>query len=434
MYTVALSNVLDIGANVFYFGDKMDLNFSLVSVIIPAYNAEVFIGRTLESVISQTYKNLEIIVVDDGSQDRTAEIVESFMQIDSRIVLFKQVNAGVAAARNLAIAKSSGEFIAPIDADDIWYPEKIEKQVQCLLASHPNVGLVYNWSVLVDEEDVIIGQYEPQHYFQFLTAEGNAYPALLYMNIIGNASVPLIRRSCFEKVGGYNCELKQQNAQGCEDWDIYLRIADFYEYRVVPEFLVGYRQVKGSMSRATKSMAKSFELVITDARQRRPEFCQKIYKQIYNWSASAFFVYLLVISFEGRNYWGTLVWLYKAIQKDYIILLRRSTYQIITTCILNIIAKPIISLIVTDQRRHQSQLGNQNKVAEPISIPITISDINKRIQKPQKVVTWKPYEKLMWQRWLTILQYCKGTSLLFDSSERQIAYVSSSSLLEKGVN
>ncbi|MBW4599323.1 MAG: glycosyltransferase family 2 protein [Calothrix sp. FI2-JRJ7] len=408
----------------------MHSDFSLVSVIIPAYNAEVFIGRTLESVISQTYKNLEIIVVDDGSQDGTASIVESFMEIDSRIVLLKQANAGVAAARNLAIAKSSGEFIAPIDADDIWYPEKIEKQVQCLLASHPNVGLVYNWSVLIDEDDVILGQYEPEHYFRFLTAEGNAYPALLYMNIVGNASVPLIRRSCFEKVGGYNCQLKQQNAQGCEDWDIYLRIADFYEYRVVPEFLVAYRQVKGSMSRATKSMAKSFELVITDARQRRLEFPQDIYQQIYNWSASSFFVYLLVNTFEGGDYWNTLVWLYKAIQKDYIILLRRSTYQIITVCALNILAKPIISSIVNVglRRRHK------NKVSEPISAPITINEINQRMQKPQKLVTWKPYEKLSWQRWLRILQHCESTCLLLNSSERQIAYLSSGSLLKKGVN
>ncbi|RUT07341.1 hypothetical protein DSM106972_026020 [Dulcicalothrix desertica PCC 7102] len=408
----------------------MHSDFSLVSVIIPAYNAEVFIGRTLESVISQTYKNLEIIVVDDGSQDRTASIVESFMEIDSRIVLFKQANAGVAAARNLAIAKSSGEFIAPIDADDIWYPEKIEKQVQCLLASHPNVGLVYNWSVLLDEKDVILGQYEPQHYFKFLTAEGNAYPALLYMNIVGNASVPLIRRSCFEKVGGYNCELKQQNAQGCEDWDIYLRIADFYEYRVVPEFLVGYRQVKGSMSRATKSMAKSFELVITDARQRRLEFPQDTYQQIYNWSASSFFVYLLVNCFECGDYWSTLVWLYKAIQKDYVILLRRSTYQIIAVCALNILGLPIISSIVNLRLRRR----HQNKISEPISAPITINEINQRMQKPQKVVTWKPYEKLTWQRWLTILQHCNSTSLLLNSSERQIAYLSSGSLLKKGVN
>jgi glycosyltransferase involved in cell wall biosynthesis len=420
----------------------MDSNFYLVSVIIPAYNAEVFIGRTLESVISQTYKNLEIIVVDDGSQDRTTEIVESFMQIDNRIILFKQQNAGVAAARNLAIAKSKGEFIAPIDADDIWYPEKIEKQVQCLLTSNANVGLVYNWSVLLDEEDVILGQYNPQQHFNFVTVEGNVYPALLYMNIVGNASVPLIRRRCFEKVGVYNCELKQQNAQGCEDWDIYLRIAEFYEYRVVPEFLVGYRQVKSSMSRATKSMAKSFELVITNTRQRCLEFPLKIYQQIYNWSISYFYVYLSVHCFESSNYCSTLFWLYKAIQHDYIILLRRSTYQTISVCILNIITKAITSLI---WHKHQFWLQFKSKVKKSVFklfgtqtikqklIPLTINQVNQKIKNPPQVIKWKPYEKLMLQRWQTILKYCKTTSFLI-SSEREIAYLPSDSLLEEGVN
>lgn len=108
-------------------------NLPFVSVIIPAYNAEAFIGRTLESVLAQTYENIEVLVVDDGSRDRTAEIVASFAQKDSRVILLKQQNAGVAAARNLAIEKSRGEYIAPLDADDIWYPSKLDKQVQCIL-------------------------------------------------------------------------------------------------------------------------------------------------------------------------------------------------------------------------------------------------------------------------------------------------------------
>jgi glycosyltransferase involved in cell wall biosynthesis len=100
-----------------------NLNQPLVSVIIPAYNAENFIAKTLESVLSQTYQNIEVLVVDDGSTDTTAEIVKSFVQKDSRVSLLQQSNAGVAAARNLAIEKSKGEYIAPIDADDIWYPQ-----------------------------------------------------------------------------------------------------------------------------------------------------------------------------------------------------------------------------------------------------------------------------------------------------------------------
>ncbi len=95
-------------------------NLPLVSVIIPAYNAEAFIGETLESVISQTYKNIEVLVVDDGSGDQTSKIVESFAQRDCRIILLQQKNAGVAAARNLGIKESRGEYIAPFDAFDLF--------------------------------------------------------------------------------------------------------------------------------------------------------------------------------------------------------------------------------------------------------------------------------------------------------------------------
>ncbi|HEY9862115.1 MAG TPA: glycosyltransferase family A protein, partial [Candidatus Obscuribacterales bacterium] len=101
-------------------GCYQDTDAPLVSVIIPAYNAERFIARTLESVLNQTYQNIEVLVVDDGSSDRTPEIVHHFAEIDARIILFHQSNAGVAAARNLAIQHAKGEFIAPLDADDIW--------------------------------------------------------------------------------------------------------------------------------------------------------------------------------------------------------------------------------------------------------------------------------------------------------------------------
>jgi len=229
--------------------NKMKIDLPLVSVIIPAYNAEDFIGRTLKSVLSQTYKNIEVLVVDDGSLDRTTEIIEPFAEKDHRVILLKQLNAGVAAARNLAIEKSKGEYIAPIDADDIWYPQKLEKQVQCMLEADQSVGLVYAWSAYIDTEDNIIGEYTSFHYLNMRSIEGYVHPAMIQMNLIGNGSVPLIRRSCFDKIGFYNCKLKEQNAQGCEDWDIYLRIAEVYEFRVVPEFLIGYRQLIGSMSR-----------------------------------------------------------------------------------------------------------------------------------------------------------------------------------------
>ena len=137
--------------------DQFASDKPLVSVIVPAYNAEAYIAHTLNSVLSQTYNNIEVIVVDDGSNDETANIVESIIQSDDRVTLLQQPNSGVAAARNLAIQKSRGEYIAPIDADDIWYPQKIEKQVHCMLHADPSVGLVYAWSVHIDERGLLTG-------------------------------------------------------------------------------------------------------------------------------------------------------------------------------------------------------------------------------------------------------------------------------------
>ena len=120
----------------------MNSNSPLVSVIVAAYNAETFIKQTLDSVLNQTYKNIEVLVVDDGSEDRTAEIVAAIVQNSQRVILLQQSNQGVASARNLAIQNSRGAYIAPIDADDIWYPQKLEKQMQCMLQAEPSVGLV----------------------------------------------------------------------------------------------------------------------------------------------------------------------------------------------------------------------------------------------------------------------------------------------------
>ncbi|MEG3894238.1 MULTISPECIES: glycosyltransferase [unclassified Microcoleus] len=308
-----------------------NLNQPLVSVIIPAYNAEKFIAKTLESVLSQTYQNIEVLVVDDGSTDTTAEIVKSCAKKDSRVSLLQQSNAGVAAARNLAIEKSSGEYIAPIDADDIWYPQNLEKQVKCLTSSAPSVGVVYSWSVDINEQDLLTGG------FYNSTVEGEVYTALVYKYFIGNASSSLIRRLCFGKLGGYNCKLKAENAQGCEDWELHLRIAEHYQFKVVPEYLVGYRQIASSMSCNFGEMAKSQSLIMADVRQQHPE----IPSSIYRWSSSNFYIYLAVKSNRSGNHQSTLSWLYRAFKEDlFMALLRHNLYLLSIESILKIIVLP----------------------------------------------------------------------------------------------
>lgn len=356
----------------------------LVSVIIPAYNAERFIGKTLQSVLSQTYINIEIIVVDDGSLDKTPEIVESFAKIDNRVILLKQSNQGVATARNLAIAKSLGEYIAPVDADDIWYPQKIEKQLQCLLNADSSVGLVYAWSAIIDEADAIIGEYNYWSYLNTNSVEGDVYERILYTNFLGNASVPLIRRVCFETVGDYNSELKEHNAQGCEDLDIYLRIAEHYKFCVVRDFLVGYRQVNGSMSSSYISMEKSYDLVMKNSRERHPE----IPNYIFYWSASYFQYYLALRSFKCDDYWNTILYLYKAVRLDAILLLHTGLYELIFKMTIKQLTKTVMG-------ENYSLLLDVKKKIEHRNQTTDITQI--KIQK-EKPTLWSIYDIVVFRR------------------------------------
>lgn len=349
-----------------------DLDRPLISVIIPAYNAEEFIAKTLESVLSQTYQNIEVLVVDDGSTDTTAEIVKSFAQKDSRISLFQQSNAGVAAARNLAIQKSQGEYIAPIDADDIWDLQNLEKKVKCLSSSAPSVGIVYSWSLDINEKGLLTGG------FYNSTIEGKVYTALVYKYFIGNASSSLIRRACFEKIGGYNCQLKLQNAQGCEDLELHLRIAEHYQFKVVPEFLVGYRQITSSMSCNFAAMAKSHSLIMADVRQQHPE----IPSSIYRWSSSNFYIYLAFRSNSSGNYRSTLFWLYRACKEDFLmVILRHNLYILSIESILKIIVSP------------PNESGLELKQTSEASAGTTIAKIETRT-KVHRMLPSQVYERM----------------------------------------
>lgn len=295
-------------------GQSQDISgqaIPLVSVVIPAYNASRFIERTLESVLSQTYRNLEVLVVNDGSTDDTATIVERYVALDSRITLLHQANAGVAAARNLGIETSTGELIAFVDADDVWYPTNLEKQVQVLANSDESVGMVYSWSADIDEDDQLTGNSRISRYYGYI------FPALFDYNIIGNASAIMVRRQCFERVGGYSTELRAQKAQGCEDWDIYLRIAAIYQVYLVPEILVGYRQLVDSMSRNVDAMMKSRFLTLQTLESRFPG----LYPRIERWSAGMYQTYIARQYYKTCAYSEALQWLLEAVRTDPLMIL-----------------------------------------------------------------------------------------------------------------
>lgn len=357
----------------------------LVSVIIPAFNAEAFIAQTLNSVLAQTYQNIEVWVIDDGSHDQTAAIVEQFIQQDQRIRLLRQENAGVAAARNLGIQKAQGTLIAPLDADDLWYPQKLEKQLQCLQEAGPQVGLVYAWSVHIDAEGYLTGGVNTSFW------EGNIYLALAYRNFLGHASAPLIRRNCLDRVGGYRCELKALNAQGCEDRDLYLRIAEHYQFRVVPEFLIGYRQITSSMSNNDTVMARSHHLVWQAVQQRHPE----IPAAVHRCSNSNFYVYLAQQTSRCGRHQRTLGWLLKALRLDPGVLLRHQLYTLLTSSLIKLLAQPATTVFWPD---HAAWLQFKRQRGLVRQSSLTVSQLARWMPMREKLL-WKQYERLRLRRW-----------------------------------
>jgi glycosyltransferase involved in cell wall biosynthesis len=231
-----------------------------ISVIIPAYNAMTYLPETMATVLKQTYTDFEVIVVNDGSTD---EIEAWITQLsDRRVKLVSQANLGATGARNTGIRESQGEYLAFFDADDLWASTKLAKQVQ-ILDSHPEVGLVYTWVAHIDEQGNNTGRVGVINSQQ----EGNVWQELTKGNLIECGSVPMVRRECFEKCGVFDCNLSSFNelAATVEDWDMWLRIANHYQFKVVKEPLVYYRQVASSGSRNWQSMAKGYQVVLEKA-------------------------------------------------------------------------------------------------------------------------------------------------------------------------
>jgi hypothetical protein len=221
-----------------------------VSVIIPAYNAEETLPATLDSVLNQSYGALEIIVVDDGSADRTAGIADSYARRDPRVVVVRKRNGGVASARNLGLEKATGTFIAPLDADDIWHPNKIQLQVSRLQEEGSEVALVYNWYRRIDGKDRIIAPSASP------VIEGWVLHQHLEWNFVSNGSTPLIRASVLQNIR-YDAEMASHGNGGCEDYLLQLELARRYRFACVPAFLTGYRKRGGEMSSDVARMIRS---------------------------------------------------------------------------------------------------------------------------------------------------------------------------------
>lgn len=201
-----------------------------VSVVIPAYNAERFLAQAVESILGQTYRDFEIIVVDDGSTDATPSVIDSF---GDRIRPIRQPNAGVSVARNAGFRCATGEFVAFLDADDLWELAKLERQI-ALLDRRPDAGLCFSAFHRVDGKLRVLETVAVVDYPDFCEA------LLLYSCVV---MMPLMRSELFAAAGGFDVRLSQ-----CADWDMWLRLSLMTSFAPLNEPLVRYRTWPGNMS------------------------------------------------------------------------------------------------------------------------------------------------------------------------------------------
>ncbi|MEK0290651.1 glycosyltransferase family 2 protein [Caldifermentibacillus hisashii] len=199
---------------------------NLISVIIPTYNRGHMIHVSIESVINQSYKNLELIIVDDNSEDNTKEIVEEYMKKDKRIKYIKHdVNKGGAAARNTGIFNATGDYIAFLDSDDEWYPKKLEKQIK-VIQENNNIDLVFTaYKVMEKYSNKLIGYHKIKKNYRLSQLYKN--------NFLGSTSSLLIKKQKLIEVNGFDDKLKS-----CQDWDLYLKCCDSSNFYVIDEPLL----------------------------------------------------------------------------------------------------------------------------------------------------------------------------------------------------
>lgn len=214
------------------------MNNAKVSVLIPTYNGQKYLEETIESVLSQTYQDFEIFVIDDGSlTSGPREICEQFPQVQYH----RKENGGVSSARNLILPLCNGEVIAFLDDDDVWFPTKLEKQMKLydeLISKGITPGIIYTGHQMIDDDGKILGSL-------IITGEGMLYEKLFFGNFIGTPSSVIVPKSVIESENlRFDTKLRTS-----EDWDFFLGIAKSFPIYCVIEVLTKYRNRAGSLTK-----------------------------------------------------------------------------------------------------------------------------------------------------------------------------------------
>ena len=265
-----------------------------ITVIIPTYNCERYIGETVESVLAQTYPIHEVIVVDDGSTDATERVLASY---GSRIRYIRQANAGPPVARNTGLERATGDLIALLDSDDLWTPTKIERQVE-YLCRHPDCALVYTDMKTFDDTGIIEESVKVSR--NLTLPSGHIFPQVFAETLFQTSAV-LMRKSCVDAVGGFDATLRMG-----DDYELFLRLAHQFELGYVDEPLVLYRQ---HATQGTRTWGKQLQqgvpwesLVLTKIVDRYPEVFEELGKQKVNERLSKPYVALAYACFaEGDH-------------------------------------------------------------------------------------------------------------------------------------
>ncbi|MHC5936039.1 glycosyltransferase [Nostoc sp.] len=253
---------------------KSALDVTEISVVIPAYNSEKTIKETIESVLNQSFTDFELIIINDGSQDSTLDVVTQIQ--DSRIKVFSYSNAGGNVSRNRGLDLAVGKFVSFLDADDIWTPDKLQTQLKAL---QENVAakVAYSWTNYIDENSKIVlsGTY--------FIANGDVYEKLLVTNFLANGSNPLICREALIELDGFD-----ESLGAAQDWDMWLRLASKFDFICVPSVQILYRISANSVSSNLARQEKACLQVLEKACKERPSTL----KQSWNLSLANLYKYL----------------------------------------------------------------------------------------------------------------------------------------------
>ncbi|MFN6463340.1 MAG: glycosyltransferase [Nostoc sp. DedVER02] len=250
-------------------------NSPKISVIIPAYNSEKTIGYTIQSVLNQTFSNLELIIINDGSQDSTLKVITQIL--DSRIKVFSFPNAGGNVSRNRGLHRAVGEFVSFLDADDLWTRDKLQSQLKAL-QENVTAKVAYSWTDYIDTngEFLLSGKR--------VNVEGNVYDNLLLNNFLENGSNPLICREALIRLGGFD-----ESLSAAQDWDMWLRLASKFNFICVPSVQILYRISSNSVSSNLVRQEKSCLKVLKRAYQEKPSTI----KNSWNISLANLYKYLV---------------------------------------------------------------------------------------------------------------------------------------------